>query len=601
MSLIKEFCNHTFLTDESKSIFRIVCEALFHWDDAIEFEDNFYQFLLTAKETDVQKFLAPLLREVATDYLKTGDGKKVSEIRRGFEAIGEDFQEYVMRQSISGVYAEYATIAALAEWFNISFYAVRVNQNNEPIECSIGVLFKSDATKSSAANVSRVKEGLNIIVIKDEASEQFHLGIAVLVDDEIQYKEMAVTEQAQISLLGKIEALYKQDHQGERTGGKLRDFINTEDCIVELNRMLQKFGSLYLAVVRDAKPIEIYNATQKSPHHAGIIKLYNRDNDHFFIGKGEYSSTVGDGNCFFNGFAQWLRYYILVCDNPSARLLVKQYEALEQKDGKHILLNLMEELEKRAKDDISLKSLLESLVAECQEKGASMISSNHTIQIQISAQSHQNSELLKTSVDQCRLIVPVVKPAKIKTRETPVQTEDVACPPKQKKKRKKRNSQMTGITMQLTVGNALNQESQYPQADNFQQREESRESKQASSDLLVKKPNSELEKTASTDIISASFFFRIIQHPTSKILGTVFMMAGFLALGVGIAFLYPAAAASIMAVIGFGIAHSTAVGLTIAGGAGLVASGVVRFFGSKGHVPKDSKSYHTLDTMIIRS
>lgn len=45
--------------------------------------------------------------------------------------------------------------------------------------------------------------------------------------------------------------------------------------------------------------------------NADVVHLYNLVNNHFFINEGDYHSTIGDGNCLYNGFAQTLRQILL--------------------------------------------------------------------------------------------------------------------------------------------------------------------------------------------------------------------------------------------------------------------------------------------------
>lgn len=57
---------------------------------------------------------------------------------------------------------------------------------------------------------------------------------------------------------------------------------------------------------------------------APIIHLYNRPLDHFFVVDGQYGSTVGDGNCLYNGFAQLIRQFILEEEDGHRNVYVNQ-------------------------------------------------------------------------------------------------------------------------------------------------------------------------------------------------------------------------------------------------------------------------------------
>lgn len=56
------------------------------------------------------------------------------------------------------------------------------------------------------------------------------------------------------------------------------------------------------------KPYVYYKPPTKN---APVVHLYNSQNMHFFIIEGNFASTVGDGNCLYNGFAQICSQHIL--------------------------------------------------------------------------------------------------------------------------------------------------------------------------------------------------------------------------------------------------------------------------------------------------
>lgn len=59
-------------------------------------------------------------------------------------------------------------------------------------------------------------------------------------------------------------------------------------------------------------PQPIYSAPEED---AAIIHLYHLLDEHFFVEKGNYWSTLPDGNCLYNGFAQIMRQLVLVEQN----------------------------------------------------------------------------------------------------------------------------------------------------------------------------------------------------------------------------------------------------------------------------------------------
>lgn len=58
--------------------------------------------------------------------------------------------------------------------------------------------------------------------------------------------------------------------------------------------------------------------------NAPIVHLYNTPGDHFFVEEGFYQSTLGDGNCLYNGFAQNLRQLVLVQSQEAVNLYIEQ-------------------------------------------------------------------------------------------------------------------------------------------------------------------------------------------------------------------------------------------------------------------------------------
>lgn len=71
-------------------------------------------------------------------------------------------------------------------------------------------------------------------------------------------------------------------------------------------------------------PIIYHEATNANQP---IIRLYNIPGYHYFVEKNEPSSTLGDGNCLYNGFALFLKQFIIKEDNllNNNKLLVEIY------------------------------------------------------------------------------------------------------------------------------------------------------------------------------------------------------------------------------------------------------------------------------------
>lgn len=74
-------------------------------------------------------------------------------------------------------------------------------------------------------------------------------------------------------------------------------------------------------------PCVVYSPTQEN---GVIIHLYNRLGDHFFVMEGQYGSTIGDGNCLYNGFTQLIRQFILEIERNNINTYVQQAQIYEQ-------------------------------------------------------------------------------------------------------------------------------------------------------------------------------------------------------------------------------------------------------------------------------
>ncbi|WP_425169906.1 OTU domain-containing protein [Legionella sp.] len=68
-----------------------------------------------------------------------------------------------------------------------------------------------------------------------------------------------------------------------------------------------------------------YRSSQKDTK---IIHLYNRPGLHFFVVEGNFSSTLADGNCLYNGFAQIIRQLLLEEEQQEISVYVNQENIL---------------------------------------------------------------------------------------------------------------------------------------------------------------------------------------------------------------------------------------------------------------------------------
>ena len=88
--------------------------------------------------------------------------------------------------------------------------------------------------------------------------------------------------------------------------------------------------------------------------NAAVIHLFNSPGDHFFIHEGDYSSTIGDGNCLYNGFAQIIRQFVLYEESDNIAVYQAQqkiYETIQ-----HIAPMPLADLVASAKAQILTKS-----------------------------------------------------------------------------------------------------------------------------------------------------------------------------------------------------------------------------------------------------
>jgi len=90
---------------------------------------------------------------------------------------------------------------------------------------------------------------------------------------------------------------------------------------------------LTLAVTRvneDLSAIEPARSYRVEPTpNAYTVHLFNLHNNHFFIHEKTYDSTIGDGNCLYNGFAQHLRQFVLYEDRNEHFVCAHQQKILD--------------------------------------------------------------------------------------------------------------------------------------------------------------------------------------------------------------------------------------------------------------------------------
>lgn len=110
-------------------------------------------------------------------------------------------------------------------------------------------------------------------------------------------------------------------------------FLNQQSCAyvyatdIEAGALAEVVGVTFACTQVGANnlaselPCIYYRSTQEN---AAIIHLYNRPGDHFFVLEGQHSSTVGDGNCLYNGFTQLMRQFILEEEQNAINVYVNQ-------------------------------------------------------------------------------------------------------------------------------------------------------------------------------------------------------------------------------------------------------------------------------------
>ena len=62
-------------------------------------------------------------------------------------------------------------------------------------------------------------------------------------------------------------------------------------------------------------------------HGAETVHLYCEDNTHYYVHENGYHDTIGDGNCGYNGFAQWLRFLVLGLNPRRAQVVASSTDA----------------------------------------------------------------------------------------------------------------------------------------------------------------------------------------------------------------------------------------------------------------------------------
>jgi hypothetical protein len=93
--------------------------------------------------------------------------------------------------------------------------------------------------------------------------------------------------------------------------------------------LAESLGVTFACTQTDAKNFAsgqpyIYYRCHSSQEPVAIVHLYNRPGEHFFVVDGQYASTIGDGNCLYNGFAQLIRQFILQEEQHAINIYINQ-------------------------------------------------------------------------------------------------------------------------------------------------------------------------------------------------------------------------------------------------------------------------------------
>ncbi len=120
--------------------------------------------------------------------------------------------------------------------------------------------------------------------------------------------------------------------------------------------LAEKIGVTFACTQVDTNNLAIsrpYIYYHSNNENTPIIHLYNRPNDHFFIIDGDYTSTFGDGNCLYNGFAQLIRQFCLIENHkcyPNIKFKEKKIKPIDIKNSQAVKVNdIVEKLKQRPK------------------------------------------------------------------------------------------------------------------------------------------------------------------------------------------------------------------------------------------------------------
>jgi|GEM_PF-6676516 len=159
------------------------------------------------------------------------------------------------------------------------------------------------------------------------------------------------------------------DHQSKKREGELHPYAYA--TAYEVGSLAEMLGiTFYVTELRSSEKLD-KEAKEKirkiemvgtwcaweTPGQAPFFHLYCTNNGHFHVGE-DPRSTIGDGNCFYNGMTQLLRHYILTEAKAQAEVEAKS-------DNKTLKLNLYSELTDAQKEAYAYQqALLESFKKE---------------------------------------------------------------------------------------------------------------------------------------------------------------------------------------------------------------------------------------------
>ena len=173
------------------------------------------------------------------------------------------------------------------------------NRKSEDLESSFNILLTTESEKRLQELLAPLLRSATIRYLREGISQY-------AVDTRTSYLQIYHSGGAAESL----KTLLKKQAQNEAWAGLLE--VGALGSLLDI--------TVLITPISNKKEGTIFAAYESPNPDAPVIHIYNHDNVHFYFHKNNPNETKGDGNCFYNAFAQGMRECALKLENPGEQL-----------------------------------------------------------------------------------------------------------------------------------------------------------------------------------------------------------------------------------------------------------------------------------------